>query len=154
MSSDEWYLFFITVYSFGIYTKKDSTDTPGEWFMNVEIKSQDQKYSKIEIYETNTFDGAAGGGGAPNPDDSKLPSGLAPGSQIDVEVKCTKDALQVYLNDVLQFSSTKLHSLTYMDGSNVPDLKKFEIKKMGEDAGSVITISYGKYKYLNLTNFS
>ena len=59
-----------------------------------------------------------------------------------MEVKCTKDALQVYLNGYLQFSSTTLHDL-----GEIPDIKEIEAQKFdgNQNVGPMLSFTYGEY---------
>ena len=91
---------------------------------------------KVEIYEADSWNGNPSG----TVDDSKLPPGLFDGSQLEVRMKCTKDAIQFYLNDYLQFSSNTLHS------NGVPDLHTIELRKdqSHDNPSGSMTLEYGK----------
>ena len=59
-----------------------------------------------------------------------------------MEVKCTKDALQVYLNGYLQFSSTTLHDL-----GEIPDIKEINAQchQCNQVIGPMLSFTYGEY---------
>ena len=113
------------------------SDKDGNWFyMKINLKSQDNRFQKVEIYEADSWNGNPSG----TVDDSKLPPGLFDGSQLEVRMKCTKDAIQFYLNDYLQFSSNTLHS------NGVPDLHTIELRKdqSHDNPSGSMTLEYGK----------
>ena len=67
---------------------------------------------------------------------------LLPPFLVELEVKCTKDAIQVYLNGYLQFSSTKLHDL-----GEIPDIKEIRVSKIdgNQNVGPMLSFTYGEF---------
>ena len=126
----------MTYESFQAYVMQ-MNDKDGNWFyMKINLKTQDSQFQKVEIYEADSWNGNPIG----TVDDSKLPPGIFEGSQLEVRMKCTKDAIQFYLNDYLQFSSNTLHTNGY------PDLHSIELRKdqSHDNPSGSMTLEYGK----------
>ena len=75
---------------------------------------------------------------------------LLPTFLVELEVKCTKDAIQVYLNGYLQFSSTKLHDL-----GEIPDIKEIKVDKPdgNQNVGPMLSFTYGEFIFLIFPSF-
>lgn len=73
---------------------------------------------------------------------------VAPGTMVTFEMRCTKDAIQMYGMDEFMFSSTTMH----VDGA-VPQLFKVTGYPTSNSQTSVITIKYSKLFQTNYKHY-